>query len=74
MLPYFFITLLNGQYICFQVYEDAFISVVYSNMEKVLLYWCMYQYNNVQKLVEVVDMKEGCYCCQDGRKGLILCQ
>ena len=40
-------------------------SVVYFNMEKVLLYWSVDQYNNVQRAVEAVDMKE---CCQDGRK------
>ena len=25
------------------------------------------------KLYKLVDRKEGCHCCQDGRKGPILC-
>ena len=33
-----------------KLHEGAFISVVYFNMEKVLLYWSVDQYNNVQKL------------------------
>ena len=40
------------------LYEGAFISVVYFYMEKVLLYWSVDQYKNVQKLVE---SKEGCH-------------
>ena len=40
------------------LYEGAFISVVYFIMERVLLYWSVDQYNNVQKFVE---RKGGCH-------------
>ena len=40
--------------------KDAILSVVYFSMEKMLLYWSVNQYNNVQK-------GKG---CQGGRKRL----
>ena len=43
----------------------AVIDVVYFSMEKVLLYWSVYQYNNVQKS----DRLSGKY-----RKGVLCCQ
>ena len=54
------------------LHKDAFIGVVYFNMEKMLLYWSVDQYNIVRKFVETVDRKEDCHCCQDGRRGLHL--
>ena len=33
-----------------KLHGGAFISVEYFNMEKLLLYWSVDQYNNVQKL------------------------
>ena len=53
-----------------KLHENAFLSVVYFNMEKMLLYWSMDQYNNVQKCVE---RKESAML-PDGRKGLTLHQ
>ena len=47
------------------------------NMEKVLLYWSVDQYNNaqkVQKRCRSCRQERRLPCCQDGRKGLILCQ
>ena len=52
-----------------KLHESAFISVVYFNMEKMLLYWSVDQYNIMQQLQKTMDRKEG---CQGGRKGLIL--
>ena len=52
------------------LHESAFIGVLYFNMEKMLLYWSMDQYNNVQKCVE---RKESAML-PDGRKGLTLHQ
>ena len=51
----------------------AFISVVYFNVEKMLLYWSVDQYNNVQKFVERKGGAKGAML-PDGRKELILRQ
>ena len=51
-----------------KLHESAYKSVVYFNMENILLYWSMDRYNNVQKWVE---REEGAML-PDGRKGLIL--
>ena len=41
-----------------KLHESAFMGVVYFDMEEMLLYWSMDQYNNVQKCVE---SKERCH-------------
>ena len=42
-----------------KLHKGAFISVVNFNMEKVLLYWTVDQYNNLRKLYESCWQKEG---------------